>query len=577
MLGAQRILGTEDSIAPADDAAGERLSTALARLATLRRQVYADWSEGPDTLVAWANREAPGSALALDCWRRSPAPEIHEAPEVTPFDGLRGRFSSAEAEEIVAHAHAADRAAAIARAIEIVCADADEIQTHSGAGAFALPWPPQTERTIPQAEARPLEDITAEPVLAVGAVPALFDLLAVTPPARVDEIVVHPFDAESLLDDAIADAFSALLCAHDPLESLWASDAPTLEDSPAATLAASEAALWNLPRHVPCLENFLATPNHETAVKLTRALRLRANALQARAFAEGVDFGFLNSDADAAAFWFMADALSDATAASTGGAEMETSLPDWQMTDDGLIVVNAPGSAPPRTPAPLITEAELDALFAHVDEARAHILDDLNEDDGFAEPYWSDVDAYLAAESDRLDERYFSRDEGALADEDRADMLDIEVRDTPPAPAFATHFWMPEDPTDLALVGDGQDLFIVGGEQAAVFLVEDGASHVMRTGKPARMDEAVLSISHDPWSHIDGMRWTRLATLHGFDEVRVMQTSDAARQLVVAGSYVALGLKEGRIRLVADGADGEVDRPVTRVGDMDLMMELAAA
>ncbi len=532
----------------------------------------------PPELAAAEEEDAPLGAgavahvLALDL----PAPLTHRPQPV------RGAAVAEDADDTILIAPGA--LAGLATLLPVAAPPAPAVQTATpraeaaeedavvlAVGAFLLDLPPLHAEAPARCAARaPVRDDDAETdaLLGAGAHAALAALIDATPPPLAAAVTIRAFDPASLVDDALADAFESLMCAHDPLESAWGADTLTLiDDTTAACLAHCEAALWNLPRHVPCIETFLATPNHETAVKLTRALRLRATALEARAFAEGVDFGFLHDDSDAAAFWFMADALSDATSLCAGDAAVEASFPDWEMSPAGLIVVTAPDLVRPHPvkAPPLITEAELDALFTHVDDARAHILDDLGEDAQWSEPYWSDVDAYLATETGPYNG---SDDFLSAAPYDPAhDIHDIEVRDMAP-PAPATHFWMPGDPADLAIDGEGDDLFIVGAaDDAAVVLVEDGATHAMRTGHPARIDELVVSLSHDRWRDVDAMRWTRLAVLAGVAQVRIEQNAAGARRAVREGAFFATALEDDGVRLVRSGDDGEQEFPVIRLGE----------
>ncbi|MDX2234751.1 MAG: hypothetical protein NW200_09655 [Hyphomonadaceae bacterium] len=435
-------------------------------------------------------------------------------------------------------------------------------------GAFAIAFDPIAPAPLPAPPPAPTPDETPEPMLAPGAHAALAHWLWDVPAPLATPVVTRAFDPDSLIDDALANAFDLLLGARDPFEPVWAAPAAAFgPEGPAAMLAACEAHLWDIPRIVPCVETFLATPNHETAVKLTRVLRLRAQALEARAFAEGADFGLLLGADDGEGLWVSTAQALAADDAPHDDAGEDVRFPDWRVTDEGFVVVTAPAPTPrpPARAAPLITEDELDALFAHVDEARAHILDDLGETT-WSEPYWSDVDAYLASENDayatHLD------DDGLHGPYDPAhDILDIEVRDhTPRTPA--THFWMPGDPPDLAVTGEGDDLFIVGGgDDGAVVLVEDGASHAMRTGHAARIDEVVVSVSYDRWRGVDAMHWTRIAVLAGVAQVRVEQDAQDTRSAVMAGVFLGCGLDRDGVRLVRSGDDGELDFPVLRVGD----------
>lgn len=433
-------------------------------------------------------------------------------------------------------------------------------------GAFALQFVTLEEaaaQASPAVATVPFEEVDDD-IFAIGAAGDLCALLDLVPAFERPVLITRAFDPMSLIDDALADAFEALVCVADPVDPLdpvWAPDATPVETDNANRLAACETALWGLPRHVPCIETFLLNPNHETAVRLTRALRLRADALQARAFAEGAGFGCLQGADDANTLWFATDALGDAADAD---ALDDVSLADWQVNDAGLVVVTAPAIAPPRRPAPLITEDELDALFAHVDESQSRVmLDDLGEDPAWNETFWHDVDAYLEHVSREMDP--------GVVDErppQACEFHDLEVRSTEPEPAPTnTFFWMPGDEDELAVDGDGADLFIVGAdEMPAVVLVEDGATYAMRTGKDARMDEIVVSLSTDAWRDIDAMAWRRIAVLSGVAQVRVAQNEALTRRAVVAGAFFATALDEAGVRLVLSGPDGDIDYPVIRVG-----------
>ncbi len=442
-------------------------------------------------------------------------------------------------------------------------------------GAFALCF-------VGAPEAAPAEVITVaiawegvgvEVDLAFGAAPMLAALLDSVPALNDTPPVVRAFDPVSVIDDALADAFDTLLCARDPIDPFDAAWTPeTFADTDhTAQLAACEAGLWALPRHVPCIETFLLTPSHETAVRITRALRLRANALEARAFAETAGFGFLSSDTDAQAFWFLADALHDASSLSAGDADVGASFADWRMNDDGLLVVTAPDNAHPKRPPPLISEAELDALFAHVDDSQSRVvLDDLGDDPTWNDTFWCDVDTYLEHVSETMDPAVIDYME---AQTDQFDIHDIEVRAAPivVAPPTTTFFWIPGDDYDLAIDGVGDDLFIVGAnETPAVILVEDGSTYSMRTGQIARMDEVVVSLSFDAWRYVDAMQWRRVATLSGVAHVRVEQNATGTRQAVLAGAFFATTLEDDGVRLVRSGDDGDVDHPVMRLGGPSL-------
>lgn len=657
------------------------LSAALNRLARLRSP--ADWSDGPATLVDWAN--ADGESL----WGALPEPK----PRRRQFDGadelnvavaftedrlvqdevlpLRGRFAEGDvdtswvtlADDVAAalippivappalpalapEAPVAESAfiapAAPAAPAPVTVADDTPVVAY-GSMAVALDAP--TLEPSPAAPPRTaVEDATPAELLAPGAAPDLAALAALlqcddepvaTPPAPlrvepeetlpvgagafavsfdviemnvaaaapavvtplpeievdvafgamsvlrlldvvpVDEpplVAVRLFDPESLIDDALAAAFDALLApAPIPADDVaWDADVAFFSDSPAHALAAFEAALWNLPRHVPCFETFQSNPNHETAVRLTRTLRLRAQTLEARAFAASADFGVLNGDVEASTFWVPADALAEPPQNNDAA---EASFPDWQVNADGLIVVVAPDlmAAAPAPAAPVITEEELDALFAHVDEARRVVLDDLGDEPRWTEPYWSDVDSYLAHVAETMDP--------ALLDaphpfSDAPDLHDLDIRDPEPAPERATHFWMAGDDADLVVMGEGDDIFIVSaGEDASVVLLEDGATWSMRTGGSARMDEVVVSLSNARWSAIDAMPWRRIATLSRVGEVRVEQNAHATRRVMIAGLLSATGLDDENVRLVQSTDDGEVMFPVERpLGDFEAFL-----
>lgn len=573
------------------------LSAALGRLAVLRRQIHPDWSRGAADLLAFANGEEPDSHATVWTWaqpERAPidaldpfaaaAPEPFDpdtappgfgagavalllgldAPTApTPRTAVESAFVAGDDIDAGLGAGAiagflaldppAPSTAAAARNITAP----DEAETGSaplGVGAFALPAAvpsPQVQRSIGIAPAPIVIEEDAPPFAAAGAVAGVLDALAATPPPS-PPAPVRPFDPESLIDDALADAFETLLSAPQRDAVLWSEESLPVDDDMRPALDRCEAELWDLPRHVPCIEIFRQHANHEIAVKLTRALRLRAHALQARAFADGIDFGSFASELETDALWLTTDASADTTPVCGDDVDAVTSLPDWGVTDEGLLVVTAPELLPPRPAPPLITEEELDALFAHVDDARARVvLDDIGDEPAWSEPYWADVDAYLMNES--VDHDPADADPRSAHDA----MHDIDVVDAPLPPSGATHFWMPGDAPDLAVSGDGADLFIVGADDApAVVLVEDGATHAMRTGQPARMDEVVVSLSHDRWTHVDAMTWTRLAVLSGVAQIRIEQNAEATRHAVVAGVLAATGLRADGVRLTRALDDG---------------------
>ena len=86
--------------APVEPDVAARLSAALNRLAALRATLHGDWSDGPASLLAHANRD--GDDCAPPCWtlndRPAPALDIPAQRESPPaIEALRGRFESAEA------------------------------------------------------------------------------------------------------------------------------------------------------------------------------------------------------------------------------------------------------------------------------------------------------------------------------------------------------------------------------------------------------------------------------------------------------------------------------------------------
>ena len=629
----QAASGTPTRAASAPDTT-RALSASLHRLARLRDMMPGDWSDGPQSLLTWTNRDGE------DAWG-----EVRDlAPEPAP--SLRGRFESADP---LPHAAPDDDEISVAVAF---CEDKlVQAERVSLATPEELPEPIEpaygsipdltallaveaTEQSTPEPQplvtfddtpapyvafgSAPLVDVPAPvvqqpsasprpetasapepliapgacadvsvllgllaeqsapapapadlpppaeeeaPALAFGALPGLSGLIDTAPLAEPPLVIVREFDPQSLVDDALADACEGLLAPTPiaPDDSAWDVAALPADATAAHHLAAAESALWNLPPHVPCLEVFQSNPNHETAVKLTRALRLRAHALEARAFAESVDFGGLQCNGAESALWFPADALATAP---EGGADLEASLADWVVNEDGLVVVVAPGlHAAPPVARPLITEAELDALLERVEDSQKVVQDDLGDEERWSEPYWSDVDSYLARVSDAVDAEYHD----ASYSHPSVDMHDIEIRDAAPEDAApATHFWMPGD-DDITVAGDGDDLFVVcGADQGGVVLVEDGATWSMRTGGAARMEEIVVSLSQDPWRDVDSMAWRRIATLSGVGSVRIEQNARASRRAVMMGAFTGSGLDEEAVRLLRTGDDGEEEFPVMR-------------
>lgn len=412
-----------------------------------------------------------------------------------------------------------------------------------------------TPRLVLEVTPAELEDVaTDDAVGAVAGLSLLFDLAPVptvfTPPPVIDL-------EEVALDDFLADAVEALYAAAlDPTE-LYAWGASVLSteesDAPASYLAACECALWNLPRVVPCNETFSLHPNHEIAVKITRALRVRADTLRARAFTENTGFGVLNSS-EMHLPWF--PTVETPVDEGSDTIDADTQLATWGLDDLAPLI-----TAPDR-PRPILSEGELDALLATPAARDSHELeDDWQENPVWRETFWHDVDAYLqTVETTEVED----------APETIAEAFathDIEIRDEV-LPA-AMHFWSPGDDADLAINGEGDDLFLVGGGDAGVVLVEDGAIHAMRTGRSTRMGEVVVSWSVDPWTDIDAMTWTRVATLSGVCQIRVEQTVTHDRTVVVAGDLSGSPLTSDRVRLVEATENGPREFPVRRVGGLD--------
>jgi len=371
-----------------------------------------------------------------------------------------------------------------------------------------------------------------------------------TPPPVVDLEVVA-------LDDFLADACEALyVAAFDPTE-LYAWGASELAGGSdvAAQLAACESALWKLPRTIPCGEAFACNPNHEIAVKITRALRVRADTLRARAFADHVNFGALCA-LQAHTPWF--PSIEAPLEPGDDTVDADTQFATWGMDDLATII-----TAPDRS-LPILSEAELEDLLATPASGDSHELEEnWQENPVWQETFWHDVDAYLqSVESDAYHEH--PAQQHAKADNGS----DFEVRDENVAP-IATHFWLPGDEHDLAITGEGTDLFLIGGGDAGVVLIEDGAIHSMRTGRGTRMGEVVVSWSTDTWSDIDAMTWTRVATLSGVSQLHVEQTASHDRMVVVAGDLSGSALIAARVRLVEATEDGPRTFPVRCIGGLD--------
>jgi hypothetical protein len=394
-------------------------------------------------------------------------------------------------------------------------------------------------------------------VIAYGAAASLAQLLDIAPP--LETFTPPPVvDLDLIaLDDFLADAVEALyVAALDPSELYaWGGSELPADNDIATQLAACEAAHWNLPRVIPCGEAFAFTPNHEIAVQITRAIRVRADTLRARAFANHVNFGALRTR-EAHMPWF--PCVEAPTEEGGDTVDADTQLTTWGMDDLATII-----TAPDR-PLPILSEAELDALLATPAAQDSHELeDDWQENPVWQETFWHDVDAYLqSVESDEY------RDE-VLTQAPEIDVAsDIEIRDEGIAP-IATHFWLPGDETDLAITGEGTDLFLIGGGDAGVVLVEDGAMHSMRTGRGTRMGEVVVSWSTQTWSDIDAMTWTRIATLSGVSQLRVEQTVTHDRAVVVVGDLSGCTLAASRVHLVKATEDGPREFPVRRIGGLD--------
>jgi len=448
----------------------------------------------------------------------------------------------------------AEDAPAVAAAPDEIVED-DVFAIGAVSDCLALDAPPiPVPAPIVNAEPADLEETVADD--AVGAVAGLARLLELAPEPTV--FTPPPvIDLEEVaFDDFLADAVEALyVAALDPTEHYaWgASVLPADNGNAAAHLAACESAFWNLPRVVPCGEAFTLQPNHEIAVKITRALRVRADTLRARAFTETFGFGVLHSHALHLP-WFPSverprDAGSDTIDADTQFAALDM--------DDPATLISAP-----ERPRPILSEDELDALLATPAARDSHELeDDWQENPVWRETFWHDVDAYLqTVETTDVEEAPKTIAETFATH-------DIEIRDDPPPAAM--HFWSPGDEADLAICGDGDDLFLVGGGEAGVVLVEDGAIHSMRTGRGTRMGEVVVSWSADPWTDVDAMTWTRVATLSGVSQVRVEQTITHDRAVVVAGDLSSAGMRGDRVHLVEATENGPREFPVRRIGGLD--------
>lgn len=503
--------------------------------------------------------EAYGAVAGLIAWLETPQPQIApETPAVTvtvegPTEDVSfavGAVSGALAFDApeLPRVVAAPDAPVVAEIIE------DDVFALGGvADCLAFDAPTLETPARDAAVIIEIEEIETED--AIGAVPFVGALLALTPPV---EIFTPPpvIDLEEVaFDDFLADACEALyVAALDPTENdAWGQSVlADADDMLVDHLAACETAFWNLPRVVPCGEAFTLNPNHEIAVKITRALRLRADTLRARAFTDNAAFGVLTTR-DAHLPWFPSVEMPEGDGAET--IDADTRFADWSG-DDLATLIHAPDR-----PLPILSEAELDALLATpaAHAADSHELDDDWQDNAvWQETFWHDVDAYLQTVEDG--DFHTAHDDVAPVDA----ASDIEIRDEAPG---ATHFWLPGDEADLALEGDGQDMFLVGGGDAGVVLVEDGAVHSMRTGRGTRMGEVVVSWSTDAWSDVDMMEWTRVATLSGVSQVRVEQTVTHDRDVVIAGELSGSALSADRVRLVEATEHGPREFPVRRLGE----------
>ena len=301
-----------------------------------------------------------------------------------------------------------------------------------------------------------------------------------------------------------------------------------------------------------CAEIFALNPNHETAVKIIRTLRVRTDLLQTPAFTDCVNFGRLETRAAFQA-WF--PSIETPTGAPADALDADTGLSTWGLEDATFCV-----TAPDR-PRPLLSEAELGALLSASTADDSHELDDKwQENPEWRETFWHEVDSYLQSVDD-CDSHHTAR---GVVDELPA-APDIEICDPRVAEA-AMYFWRPGDETDLAHDGDGAGLFLVGGDTPGVVLVEDGAMHAMRTGRGTRVGEVVVSWCDDPWTDVDGMGWTRVATLSGISDLRVEQGAAHDRAVVISGELSGTALKADRVRLTELTEDGPVDFPVRQTG-----------
>jgi hypothetical protein len=365
---------------------------------------------------------------------------------------------------------------------------------------------------------------------------------------------VVDLDVADFGDELVDVSETLYAAAFDPSELYaWGASALPGDEPIAEALGACEAALWNLPRTVTCAEVFALNPNHETAVRITRALRVRADSLQARAFTATTGFGALRTG-EAFMPWFPSVETPLEPASDT--LDADTAFAAWHTEDA------APRVTAPDRPRPILTEEELDALLGTPAAHDSHELDDTwQENPVWRETFWHGVDAYLQT----VEDCEFRQEAMKECPEAQAHP-DIEIRDGLAASEAAMHFWRPGDETDLALDGDGVDLFLIGGDTTGVVLVEDGAMHAMRTGRGTRVGEVVVSWSDDLWTDPDGPGWTRVATLSGISDLRVEQTTARDRAVIVSGELSGTALKADRVRLVQSTEDGPISFPVRHVG-----------
>lgn len=504
--------------------------------------------------------EAYGAVAGLVAWLDTPQPQatpetptavaVEEEHQTEDFAFAVGAVSGA----LTLDAPELPRPVVVRNAPVVADDVADDVFALGGIADCLAFDAPVIEAPVRDAAPVPeIEEIETDD--AIGAVPFVGTLLALAPPA--DSFTPPPvIDLEEVaFDDFLADACEALyVAALDPTENdAWGQSVLAGADEAVVDqLAACEAAFWNLPRVVPCGEAFTLTPNHEIAVKITRALRVRADTLRARAFTDDAHFGALTTR-DAFLPWFPSVEMPEGDGADT--VDADTQFASWDGDDLATLI-----RAPDR-PLPILSEAELDALLATpaAHAADSHELDDDWQDNAvWQETFWHDVDAYLQTVEDG--DFHTAHDDAASVEAAH----DIEIRDEAPG---ATHFWLPGDEADLALDGDGQDLFLIGGGDAGVVLVEDGAVHSMRTGRGTRMGEVVVSWSTDAWSDIDAMEWTRVATLSGVSQLRVEQTVTHDREVVIAGELSGSALSVDRVHLVEATEHGPRAFPVRRLGE----------